>query len=52
MARYSDPGERHRDTLLLITTRPALREAFLVRWNPCGLGGGEHLERSPQSASG
>ncbi len=29
VAQYSDPGEHHRDTLLLITTRPALREAFL-----------------------
>ncbi|MFB9625893.1 TetR/AcrR family transcriptional regulator [Nonomuraea helvata] len=27
--QYTDPGERHRDALLLITTRPALREAFV-----------------------
>ncbi|MFI6349496.1 TetR/AcrR family transcriptional regulator [Streptomyces sp. NPDC050560] len=27
--QYTDPGERHRDALLLITTRPALRAAFL-----------------------
>ncbi|WP_083737656.1 TetR/AcrR family transcriptional regulator [Amycolatopsis keratiniphila] len=25
---YTDPGEHHRDALLLITTRPALRAAF------------------------
>ncbi|RMI31499.1 TetR family transcriptional regulator [Nocardia stercoris] len=29
VARYTDPGERHRDALLLITTHPALRAAFL-----------------------
>lgn len=27
--QYSDPGEHHRDALLLITTRPALRDAFI-----------------------
>ncbi|MCP2259237.1 transcriptional regulator, TetR family [Streptoalloteichus tenebrarius] len=27
--QYTDPGEPHRDAMLLITTRPALREAFL-----------------------
>lgn len=27
--QYTDPGERHRDALLLITTRPALRNAFV-----------------------
>ncbi|MEV0237773.1 TetR family transcriptional regulator [Nonomuraea sp. NPDC050786] len=27
--QYTDPGEPHRDALLLITTRPALREAFV-----------------------
>ena len=26
--QYTDPGEHHRDALLLITTRPALRDAF------------------------
>ncbi|UMP06596.1 TetR/AcrR family transcriptional regulator [Amycolatopsis sp. EV170708-02-1] len=26
--QYTDPGEHHRDALLLITTRPALRAAF------------------------
>ncbi|OZM71604.1 TetR family transcriptional regulator [Amycolatopsis antarctica] len=26
---YTDPGEQHRDALLLITTRPELREAFI-----------------------
>ncbi|MGV9927660.1 TetR/AcrR family transcriptional regulator [Nocardia rhamnosiphila] len=29
LAQYTDPGERHREALLLITTHPALREAFL-----------------------
>ncbi|MGW4116313.1 TetR/AcrR family transcriptional regulator [Actinosynnema sp. NPDC004786] len=29
VAQYTDPGERHRDALLLITTRPALRHAFV-----------------------
>ncbi|WP_239003799.1 TetR/AcrR family transcriptional regulator [Nocardia panacis] len=29
LAQYSDPGASRRDTLLLITTHPALREAFL-----------------------
>lgn len=29
LAQYTDPGEHHRDGLLLITTRPALGEAFL-----------------------
>ncbi|SDJ49817.1 regulatory protein, tetR family [Nonomuraea maritima] len=27
--QYTDPGESHRDALLLITARPALREAFV-----------------------
>jgi AcrR family transcriptional regulator len=27
--QYTDPGEHHRDALLLITTHPALREAFV-----------------------
>jgi AcrR family transcriptional regulator len=27
--QYTDPGEQHRDTLLLITTRPTLRAAFV-----------------------
>ena len=27
--QYTAPGEQHRDALLLITTRPALREAFV-----------------------
>lgn len=27
--QYSDPGSRHREVILLITARPALREAFL-----------------------
>ena len=27
--QYTDPGEQHRDALLLITTRPALRDAFV-----------------------
>ena len=27
--QYTDPGEHHRDALLLITTRPALRDAFV-----------------------
>ncbi|MFF0457338.1 TetR/AcrR family transcriptional regulator [Nocardia africana] len=29
VAQYSDPGDEHRDALLLITTHPALRAAFL-----------------------
>lgn len=29
VAQYTDPGERHRDALLLLTTRPVLRAAFL-----------------------
>ncbi|AHH21874.1 putative transcriptional regulator, TetR family [Nocardia nova SH22a] len=29
VAQYTDPGERHRDALLLITTHPSLRSAFL-----------------------
>ncbi|WP_218001002.1 TetR/AcrR family transcriptional regulator [Nocardia aobensis] len=29
VAQYTDPGDRHRDALLLITTHPALRAAFL-----------------------
>ncbi|HEX6355258.1 TetR/AcrR family transcriptional regulator [Actinophytocola sp.] len=29
VAQYTDPGEHHRDALLLITTRPALRDAFV-----------------------
>jgi len=28
-AQYTDPGEQHRDALLLITTNPGLRTAFL-----------------------
>jgi AcrR family transcriptional regulator len=28
-AQYTDPGEQHRDALLLITTRPTLRAAFV-----------------------
>lgn len=27
--QYTEPGERHRDALLLITTRPVLRDAFI-----------------------
>ncbi|MFL6144216.1 MAG: TetR/AcrR family transcriptional regulator [Labedaea sp.] len=27
--QYTDPGEHHRDALLLITTNPALRDAFV-----------------------
>ena len=27
--QYADPGERDRDALLLITTRPTLRDAFV-----------------------
>ena len=30
LKHYTDPGEHHRDALLLITTHPALRDAFLV----------------------
>ncbi|NKY54092.1 TetR/AcrR family transcriptional regulator [Nocardia vermiculata] len=29
VAQYTDPGEDHRDALLLITTHPSLRSAFL-----------------------
>ncbi|WP_245931573.1 TetR/AcrR family transcriptional regulator [Nocardia nova] len=29
VAQYSDPGDEHRDALMLITTHPALRTAFL-----------------------
>ena len=29
MEQYTDPGGRDRDVLLLLTTRPALRDAFL-----------------------
>lgn len=29
VAQYTDPGERHREALLLITTRPTLRDAFI-----------------------
>ncbi|MFD6857076.1 TetR/AcrR family transcriptional regulator [Rhodococcus sp. NPDC060090] len=29
VTQYTDPGEERRDALLLITTRPALREVFL-----------------------
>lgn len=29
LAQYTDPGDRHRDALLLITTHPALRDVFL-----------------------
>ena len=29
VAQYTDPGEGHRDALLLITTHPSLRSAFL-----------------------
>ncbi|WP_460396944.1 TetR/AcrR family transcriptional regulator [Actinophytocola sediminis] len=29
VAQYTDPGERHRDVLLLITTSPTLRDAFI-----------------------
>lgn len=30
LAEYTDPGEHRRDALLLITTRPALRQVFLT----------------------